>query len=98
VRAMVATLLEVFPSAHVIAVPNSFNAVVVATVQPTEAGNLAGNLRFIQDNDFLHLTALSAIENLHPTQPGGVVFTDNRASIELMTNALLFDFILGGGQ
>jgi predicted membrane-bound spermidine synthase len=98
VRAMVATLLEVFPSAHVIAVPNSFNAVVVATVQPTDAGNLAGNLRFIQDNDFLYLTALRAIDNLHPTQLGGVVFTDDRASIELMTNALLFDFILGGGQ
>ncbi|MGD2179328.1 MAG: fused MFS/spermidine synthase [Anaerolineae bacterium] len=98
VRAMVTTLLEVFPSAHVIDVPNSFNAVVVATVQPTKAGNLAANLPVIRDTAFLHLTALKAIENLHPTQAGRVVFTDDRASIELMTNALLFDFILGGGQ
>jgi hypothetical protein len=35
---------------------------------------------------------------LHATEPSQVVFTDDRASIELMTNALLFDFILGGGQ
>jgi predicted membrane-bound spermidine synthase len=98
VRAMVTTLLEVFPSAHVIEVPYSFNAVVVATVQPTEAGNLAANLPVIRDNDFLRLTALDAIDNLHPIQPSQMVFTDNRAPIELMTNALLFDFILGGDQ
>jgi hypothetical protein len=71
---------------------------VVATVQPTEAGNLAANLPVIRDNDFLRLTALDAIDNLHPIQPSQMVFTDNRAPIELMTNALLFDFILGGDQ
>jgi predicted membrane-bound spermidine synthase len=98
VRAMVTTLLEVFPSAHVIDVPYSFNAVVVATVQPTKAGNLSANLPVIRDTDFLYRTALNAIDNLHPTEPSRVVFTDDRASIELMTNALLFDFILGGDQ
>jgi predicted membrane-bound spermidine synthase len=98
VRAMVTTLLETFPSAHVIDVPYSFNAVVVATVQPSEAGNLAANLPVIKDTDFLHLTAINAIDNLHPIEPGRTVFTDNRAPIEMMTNALLFDFILGGGQ
>ncbi|MGD9028364.1 MAG: fused MFS/spermidine synthase [Anaerolineae bacterium] len=102
VRAMVTTLLEVFPSAHVIHVPNSFNAVVVATVQPTEAANLTANLPSIRlasrEADFLYRTALSAIDNLSSTRPRQVVFTDDRASIELMTNALLLDFILGGGQ
>jgi hypothetical protein len=98
VAAMVNTLLEVFPSAHVINVPQSFNAVVVATVQPTEAGNLAANLPVIGESDFLHVTALQALDNLHATEPSQVVFTDDRAPIELMTNALLFDFILGGGQ
>jgi predicted membrane-bound spermidine synthase len=98
VRAMVATLLEVFPSAHVIDVPQSFNAVVVATVQPTEAGNLEANLPLVEDDPFLHPTLLNAVDNRHPTEPSDVVFTDDRASIEWMTNALLFDFILGGGK
>jgi spermidine synthase len=98
VRAMVATLLKVFPSTHVIDVPYSFNAVVVATVQPTQAGNLAANLPAMGDTDFLRLTALNAIDNLHTIEASPVVFTDDRASIELMTNALLFDFILEGGQ
>ncbi len=98
VRAMVATLLEVFPSAHVIDVPASYNAVVVATAQPTEAANLTANLPLLDDDPFLHPTLLNAIENLQPTVPGDVVFTDDRPSIERMTNALLVDFILGGGE
>ncbi len=98
VRAMKATLLEVLPSAHVIDVPSSFNAIVVATVQPTEAGNLAANLPILRGDAFLHRTALRAIDNLHPLEPSKVIFTDDRASIELMTNALLFDYILGGDR
>jgi hypothetical protein len=96
VEAMLATLLQVFPSAHVIEVPNSFNAVVVATIQPSEAGNLQANLPGLEGDDFLYPTALQAIANLRPTQPGEVVFTDDRTAIELMTNALVLDFVLKG--
>ena len=98
VRAMVATLLKVFPSVHVIDVPHSFNAVVVATVQPSDPGNLTHNLPLLTDAPFLYTTAIRAVQNLRPTPPGNVVFTDDRASIELMTNALLFDFVLRGGE
>ena len=94
VEAMLATLLEVFPSAHVIDVPDSFNAVIVATVQPSEAGNLLLNLPYLEGDQFLYPTALQAAANLRPTEPGPVVFTDDRAAIEWMTNALVFDFIL----
>ena len=96
VEAMLATLLQVFPSAHVIKVPNSFNAVIVATVQPSEPRNLQANLSGLEGNDFLHSTALQAMANLRPTQPGTVIFTDDRAAIELMTNALVFNYILRG--
>jgi spermidine synthase len=96
VEAMLATLLRVFPSAHVIEVPYSLNTVVVATVQPTGADNLLLNLPGLEGDEFLHPTALSAIANLHPTEPGEIVFTDDRAAIELMTNALVFDYILKG--
>jgi spermidine synthase len=96
VKAMVATLLEVFPAVHVIDVPNSFNVVVVATAQPTTANNLLTNLPALEGDDFLHSTALNAASNLRPAEPSEVVFTDDRASIELMTNALLLDFLLKG--
>jgi len=94
VEAMLATLLQVFPSAHVIDVPDSFNAVVVATVQPSRAGNLQANLPGLEGDEFLYPTAVQAAANLRPTQPGKVIFTDDRAAIELMTNALVFDFAL----
>lgn len=96
VEAMVATLLEVFPSTHVIDVPDSFNAVVVATVQPSTPDDLVANLPTLEASDFLHDTAVRALDNLRPTEPSDVVFTDDQASIELMTNALLFDFVLQG--
>ena len=76
-------------------VPDSYNAVVVATVQPTEASNLAANLPGLGGNDLLHNSAVRAVENLRPLAPGGVVFTDDRAPIELMTNLLIIDYILG---
>jgi spermidine synthase len=93
VEAMLATLSQVFPSTYVIDVSGSLNAVVVATVQPSEAGNLQANLANLEEYPFLHATALRAIENLHSIQPGPVVFTDDRAAIELMTNALVIRFI-----
>ncbi|MDY7075510.1 MAG: fused MFS/spermidine synthase, partial [Chloroflexota bacterium] len=93
VEAMLATLLQVFPSAYVIDVPYSFNAVVVATVQPSQAGNLLLNLPNLEDDEFLHPTVLLAVANLRPTEPRQVVFTDDRAAIEWMTNALVFDFV-----
>ncbi len=98
VEAMLATVLQVFPSAHVIDVPNSFNAIVVATVQPSEAGNLLDNLPGLEGDTFLYPTALQAAENLHPTHPGKIVFTDDRAAIEWMTNALILDFVLRGSR
>jgi len=96
VEAMQATLLQVFPSVHVIDVPNSFNAVVVATVQPSEAGNLLANLPGLEGDEFLHPTAVQAAINLRPTQPGKVIFTDDSAAVEWMTNGLVFDFVLKG--
>ncbi|HDQ74030.1 MAG TPA: spermine synthase, partial [Chloroflexi bacterium] len=96
VEAMLATLRQVFPSTHVLDVPNSFNAVIVATVQPTQGGNLWLNLPHLEDDDFLHATGLMAAAHLNFVGPSDVIFTDDRAAIEWMTNALVLDFILKG--
>ena len=96
VAAFVATLRQVFPSTHVIDVPNSFNAVVVATVQPSESRNLLANIPGLESNEFLHATALKAAANLRPTEAGPIVFTDDRAAIEWMTNALVVAYVIRG--
>lgn len=94
VEAMVATLQEVFPSVHVIEVPNSLNAVVVATLQPTESGNLEANLPGLAGNALLYSVALDACAHLRSISPGRVVFTDDRSAIELLTNAIALKYLL----
>jgi len=95
VEAMLATLLQVFPSTHVIEVPGSLNAVVIATVQPSVPENLQANVPGLVDYPFLYTAAQEGVANLRPTQPGPLVFTDDRAAIELLTNGLVIDFVLG---
>ena len=98
VEAILATILEVFPSAHVVDVPNSFNAVIVATMQPSKPENLVENLSNLDKSDLLYTTALRAAANIRSMKPGEVVFTDDRAAIELMTNSLVFDYVLRGAM
>jgi hypothetical protein len=37
-----------------------------------------------------------AYDNLRPTPEGGIVFTDDRAPTEVMTDLLLVNFVLSG--
>lgn len=94
VAAMVATLRQVFPSTHVIAVPDSLNAIVVATMRPTSAGNLSENLPLLAD-ERLRTVAQSAIQNQRAIKPGDLIFRDDRAPIEALTNDLALRYVLG---
>ena len=97
IEGMVGTLQVVFESVHVVDVPQTFNTIVFATVQPTSPENLILNQ--------LELTAEGAhpllidvlgrsIENLRPTPQSDVVFTDDLAPIEQLTNAIALRFML----
>jgi len=102
VDALAATLATVFPSVYVVDVPDTFNTIVFATVQPTVRENLRANLAFVPNGsspaeNLLWNTVASAYLQLQPTPAGGVVFTDDRAPVEEITNALVIDFMLGGG-
>ncbi|MCD4739030.1 MAG: fused MFS/spermidine synthase [Anaerolineae bacterium] len=94
VEALVATMSAVYPSTHVISVPNTFNAIVIATVQPTEPANLVDNLALIEDQR-LRAAVQYAQGNLVQVVPGGTVFTDDQAPVELLTDALVLRHILG---
>jgi len=99
IEAFVGTMGTVFPSIYVVDVPNTFNTLVYATVGPTRATNLADNLQALAQSE-AHPLLLDAIArtiiNLQPTPASEVVFTDDRAPIEQMTNAVAIRFILGG--
>jgi len=99
VDGMAGTLGAVFPSVHVVDVPASFNTIVYATMQPTEPGDLVANLDRLQTEgaDPLLVDVLArTLGNLQPTPSSTVVFTDDRAPIEQLTNAVALQFLLTG--
>ena len=99
IEALSATLLTVFPSVHVMDVPGSFNSILYATVQPTTIRNLEANrLSLVQNhaNPLILLAVQTAVDNLQPTPSGGEVFSDDRASIEWITNNMIIRFFLTG--
>jgi spermidine synthase len=92
VEAMVATLQTVFPSVHVINLPETFNAILVATIRPSTPDNLRANLQLLK-HPFLRDVASDALKNLRPTTPGAIVFTDDKAPVEQLTNAIVLRFL-----
>jgi spermidine synthase len=94
VKAMVATMEQVFPTTHVISVPMTFNAIVVATSQPTTAQNLEANLTHLDDAR-LRTVAERVTSNLVEVEPRPPIFTDDRAPVELLTDALVLNYVLG---
>jgi predicted membrane-bound spermidine synthase len=96
VAALAATMQQVFPSVHLINVPQTFNSLLVATVQPTEAASLEANLQTIED-PFLRHTLARTVANLGSLPPeGGRILTDDWAPIEQMTHSLILHYWLGG--
>lgn len=99
VEAMTHTLLAVFPTVHTLDVPNSFNTILVATNQPTRREALIANFNALPpDASLLLRRALdAAVQALRPTTASDVLFTDDRAPVETIINAMLIDFLTGSG-
>lgn len=98
VDALSTTLLTVFPSVHVMDVPATFNTILVATVKPSTSDNLTANLENLPDD--VHPILLNAmtrgVASLRPTQSTGIIFTDDRAPLEQLTNSILLRYLLEG--
>jgi spermidine synthase len=100
IEGLAATLRAVFPSVYVTDVPFSMNSILFATVQPTTVQNLLDNYAALKSAAGIppELTTVLewTIQNLQPTPEGGTPFTDDRAPIELLTNAMVIQFVLSG--
>ncbi len=96
VAALAATMQQVFPSVYLINVPQTFNSLLVATVQPTEAANLKANLQTAEDPFLRDALARSAANLASLPSQGGRILTDDWAPIEQMTHLLILRYWLGG--
>jgi spermidine synthase len=99
IEAMAATLRAVFPSVHVMDVPDTFNSIVVATVQPTTADNLSANLAALPPgaHPLLPHAVQRAADTLQPTVYAEAIFTDDIAPVEQLTNSIVINFFLREG-
>lgn len=97
VDALTATLLTVFPTVHAVDVPGSLNTILIATVQPTTADNLATNLAALDADPLLRQAIETAQANLVSAQTSEIIFTDDRAPVETITDSLVIGYLLEGG-
>ncbi len=99
IEAMVGTMQTIFPTLHLIDVPETFNSILIGTVQETTFQNLVDNYISLQEQnvDPLLLDVLErAIENSQPLPSTSVVYTDDKAPIEQLTDAIVLRFIFEG--
>ena len=94
------TLGTIFPSIYVMDIPDSFNSMIYATLQPTTVEDLHLNLSALAalpDTNSLLIESLElTVSNLQPAPQHTVVFTDDRSPIEWITNSMILNFILQG--
>lgn len=100
IDALSATILQVFPTIHLMDVPDTWNTLIFATKQPTSADNLLVNLDILAKKEntppILIDTLQQALDNLREPTPSCLVFTDDLAPVEWITNQMILDFIFSG--
>ncbi|HET9110328.1 MAG TPA: fused MFS/spermidine synthase [Ktedonobacterales bacterium] len=98
VHAFVNTLSKVFPSVYTVDVPNALNTLIFATVQPTTLSQIQTRLAAEQSTTASSPLATIAGETLPlvrvaRAEPGGIVFTDDQAPVEQISDQLIIDYI-----
>ncbi|GCE49721.1 spermidine synthase [Thermosporothrix hazakensis] len=96
VQAFVNTMSTVYPSVHTFDVPNTINTEVMATMQPTSSDTFRVNMAQFDRSTTMGIVASEMLPAMKERAPdGGLVFTDDRAPIEQITDQLLLNYIQG---
>jgi hypothetical protein len=98
--ALTMTIKQVFPTVYVSDVAGSFNTILYATSKETTIRGLMANYQSLDADpttpDILLQILAETYANLQPTPTTGIVFTDDRAPIEQMTNSMVLNFLFSG--
>ncbi len=94
---LVATLQSVFPSVHMMEIPDTFNFMLYATKQPTHMEDLYANYVSLAARQDIHPLLLESLKRLivNQVEPrrGGEVFTDDRSPVEWITNNMVLSYL-----
>jgi spermidine synthase len=95
VEAMAATLGRHFSTVHAIDLADTFNTVLIASDRRSaRVENLAINAQRSADPWVAQVAAQASL-HAHPLAGDGPVFTDDRAPVEHLTNAIIVRYLLG---
>jgi predicted membrane-bound spermidine synthase len=101
IEGLYATISQVFPSVYVVDIPDTFNSIIYATVQPTDMANLYANYDLLDQSGAVHPLIIAALQRVvmyqQPAPDSFMVFTDDRAPIEWITNQMVLQFVLSDG-
>jgi spermidine synthase len=94
VQVFVNTMKTVFPSVYTFNVPGTINTEIMATMQPTSVNTFKANLARFAPDSTMGQVAAEVVPQVTPAYSnGGLVFTDDRAPIEEITDQLLLNYI-----
>jgi spermidine synthase len=98
-QAFINTLSQVFPSVYAFNVPNTFNTEIVATNSPTTLTTFRDNLTRVPADSLLGQVAAEVLPVARVARPeaGGIVFSDDQAPVEQLTDQLILNYIQQGG-
>jgi len=94
VQAFVNTMSTVFPSVYTFNVPGTINTEVMATAQRTSINTFRHNMEQFAPSSVMGQVAnevLPVVTQAHSN--GGLVFTDDRAPVEQITDQLLINYL-----
>jgi predicted membrane-bound spermidine synthase len=101
VDTLAATIQTVFPTIYISDLSGSFNTLIFASKQQTSIENFRANFVYLLQDETtppLLLEVMAATyEGLQPIPAAsGLVFTDDRAPVEHVTNSIILSFIFSG--
>lgn len=100
VDALAGTVASVFPSIYIMDVPDAFNSVLYATKQPTEVMYFYENINALIQTQEAHPLLVEALMRtvyfMQPNPESEIVFTDEWAPVEWITNNMVLQFVLFG--
>jgi spermidine synthase len=100
INSLYATASTIFPTIYISDLPASYNSMFFATMQPTTIKNFMDNYAQLYQQTstppFLLEIMAQTYAGLHPQTEAGMVFTDDRAPIEQITNSMVLNYLLSG--
>jgi spermidine synthase len=101
IEGLASTIGTVLPYIYVMDLPNTFNSILYASRTPASVAALAENFDAMRADPAVHpllrIAMQTTLQNIQPAPAPGMVFTDDHAPIEWITNTMVMSFIFEGG-